>query len=171
MIDTSTGNALAVTRACLAAIKKHDRNVNAMITVTEENAIRQAEAADEAARNARWLGLLHGMPIAIKDNIATAGVRTTAGSPFFADHMPNENAAVTQRLLNAGAIIVGKAPMMKSLSVFDPTTRFRGNAAIPGTEVAYRVGRVAVLERRWQRTCALALWVPTPADRCGCRRR
>ena len=111
MIDTSTGNALTVTRACLAAIKKHDRNVNAMITVTEENAIRQAEAADEAARNARWLGLLHGMPIAIKDNIATAGVRTTAGSPFFADHMPNENAAVTQRLLNAGAIIVGKATM------------------------------------------------------------
>ena len=105
MIDTSTGHALAVTRACLAAIKKHDGNVNAMITVTEDNAIRQAEAADEAARKGRWLGLLHGMPIAIKDNIATAGVRTTAGSPFFSDHMPNENAAVTQRLLNAGAVI------------------------------------------------------------------
>ena len=116
MIDTSTGNALTVTRACLAAIKKHDRNVNAMITVTEENAIRQAEAADEAARNARWLGLLHGMPIAIKDNIATAGVRTTAGSPFFADHMPNENAAVTQRLLNAGAIVA--FPVIRRENIF-----------------------------------------------------
>ena len=111
MSDTSTGNAVTATEATLAAIERHDGTVNAMITVTADDAIRQAEAADAAARDGRWLGLLHGMPIAIKDNIATAGVRTTAGSPFFADHVPNENAAVTQRLLDAGAVVVGKATM------------------------------------------------------------
>ena len=97
--------------ACLNAIENLNGTVNAMITVTADVARDQAQAADAAASNGNWLGLLHGMPIAIKDNIATAGVRTTAGSSFFADHVPNENAAVMQRLLNAGAVIVGKATM------------------------------------------------------------
>lgn len=97
--------------ACLDAIENFGATVNAMVTVTADAARRQAEDADEAARDGKWLGLLHGMPMAIKDNIATAGVRTTAGSSFFADHVPNENAAVTQRLVNAGAVIVGKATM------------------------------------------------------------
>ncbi len=99
------------TNACLKSIEQFNDTVNAMITVTADAARDQARAADEAAREGRWLGLLHGMPMAIKDNIATAGVRTTAGSSFFADHVPNENAAVTQRLIDAGAVIVGKATM------------------------------------------------------------
>jgi aspartyl-tRNA(Asn)/glutamyl-tRNA(Gln) amidotransferase subunit A len=111
MTETSTGNAVAATRACLDAIEKHDGAVNAMITVTADDALRQAEAADDAARDGRWLGLLHGMPMAIKDNIATAGVRTTSGSRFFADHVPNENAAVAQRLIDAGAVVVGKSTL------------------------------------------------------------
>ena len=111
MDETTTGNAVAATRACLDAIEKHGGTVNAMITVTAEDAMRQAEAADAAAREGRWLGLLHGMPMAVKDNIATAGVRTTSGSPFFAEHVPNENAAVTQRLIEAGAVILGKATL------------------------------------------------------------
>lgn len=111
MTDIPTGNAVAATRACLNAIEAHGETVNAMTTVTADEAMRQAEAADAAAREGRWLGLLHGMPFAIKDNIATAGVRTTAGSSFYADHVPNENAAVTQRLIDAGAVVVGKATM------------------------------------------------------------
>lgn len=99
------------TQACLDAIATHDGTINAMITVTRDDALRQAEAADRASADGRWLGLLHGMPLAIKDNIATAGVRTTAGSAFFADHVPNENAPVVDRLLRAGAVMVGKATM------------------------------------------------------------
>ena len=111
MNEIAKGNAVAATRACLDAIERYDGTVNAMITVTADDALRQAEAADAAAREGRWLGLLHGMPMAIKDNIATAGVRTTSGSLFFADLVPNENAAVTQRLLDAGAVVVGKSTL------------------------------------------------------------
>jgi aspartyl-tRNA(Asn)/glutamyl-tRNA(Gln) amidotransferase subunit A len=111
MSEPTTAPSVAATRACLDAIDRFDETVNAMITVTAEAALARAEAADAAAREGRWLGLLHGMPIAIKDNIATAGVRTTSGSPFFADHVPNENAAVTERLLDAGAVVVGKSTL------------------------------------------------------------
>ena len=111
MTSSVEPNSRSMTEACLSAIERQNGTVNAMITVTAENAIRQAEAADTAARDGRWLGLLHGMPMAIKDNIATAGIRTTSGSPFFADHVPNENAAVTQRLIDAGAVILGKATL------------------------------------------------------------
>ena len=99
------------TQACLDAISAHEDKVHAMITVTAEEALRQADTADKAAADGRWLGLLHGMPLAIKDNIATAGVRTTAGSVFFTDHVPNENAPVVDRLMRAGAVMVGKATM------------------------------------------------------------
>jgi aspartyl-tRNA(Asn)/glutamyl-tRNA(Gln) amidotransferase subunit A len=97
--------------ACLDAIETHDNKINSMITVTADEALRQAELADKATDEGRWLGLLHGVPMAIKDNIETAGVRTTSGSLLFTDHVPNQNASVVTRLLNAGAIIVGKATM------------------------------------------------------------
>jgi aspartyl-tRNA(Asn)/glutamyl-tRNA(Gln) amidotransferase subunit A len=96
---------------CLEAIEAHEDKINSLITVTADEARRQADLADKATADGRWLGLLHGVPMAIKDNIETAGVRTTSGSKFFSDHVPNQNAAVVDRLLNAGAIMVGKATM------------------------------------------------------------
>ena len=96
---------------CLEAIGAHEDKINSLITVTADEARRQADLADKETADGRWLGLLHGVPMAIKDNIETAGVRTTSGSKFFSDHVPNQNAAVVDRLLNAGAIMVGKATM------------------------------------------------------------
>ena len=95
----------------LAAIQRHDQAINAMITVTADQARQAADAADRAAEDGHWLGLLHGMTVAIKDNIQTAGVRTTSGSLHFKDVVPNQDAFVTQRLRAAGAVIVGKATM------------------------------------------------------------
>ena len=97
--------------ACLDAITAHDGKINSMITVTADQALRQADLADKATDEGRWLGLLHGVPMAIKDNIETAGVRTTSGSILFTEHVPNRNASVVDRLLNSGAIMVGKATM------------------------------------------------------------
>ena len=97
--------------SCLNAIATHDEKINSFITVTADEALRQADLADKAAKEGRWLGLLHGVPMAIKDNIETAGVRTTSGSVFFTDHVPNRNASVVDRLMNSGAIMVGKATM------------------------------------------------------------
>ena len=97
-----------IVETCLNAIETNDDKINSLITVTADEARRQADLADKAAAEGRWLGLLHGVPIAIKDNIETAGVRTTSGSEFFTDHVPNQNAAVVDRLMNAGAIILRK---------------------------------------------------------------
>ncbi len=99
------------TQACLDAVAAHNDTIHAMITVTGDAAMRQAEAADKATGEGRWLGLLHGMPVSIKDNIATAGIRTTSGSAFFTDHVPNQSAPVVERLMRAGAIMIGKVTL------------------------------------------------------------
>jgi aspartyl-tRNA(Asn)/glutamyl-tRNA(Gln) amidotransferase subunit A len=98
-------------RGSLEAIHQWDPLVKAMITVDEEGARRSAEAADRAAAEGRSLGLLHGVPLVVKDNIDTAGLRTTCGSRFFEDNVPAADATVVQRLRAAGAVIVGKCTL------------------------------------------------------------
>lgn len=95
----------------LEAILQWDPLVTAMITVDEPGALRAAEAADRAAAQGRSLGLLHGVPLVVKDNIDTAGLRTTCGSRFFEDRVPAADAGVVQRLRAAGAVIVGKCTL------------------------------------------------------------
>src|SRR5713101_5289994 len=94
--------------ACLARIDIYNPKVNAFITVTREQAIAQARALDTEQRAGRLRGPLHGIPIALKDNIDTAGVRTTAASAVFDDRVPAEDAEVARRLAAAGAVVVGK---------------------------------------------------------------
>lgn len=108
-----THSARTSAERALHAIDAHDPSVNAMITVTAEAALAAAEAADRAAAEGRWLGLLHGMTVAIKDNIQTAGVRTTSGSRHFQDVVPNQDAFVVERLRRAGAVITGKATLQE----------------------------------------------------------
>ncbi|MDP6346670.1 MAG: amidase [Alphaproteobacteria bacterium] len=105
--------ALAATEACLAAIERHNGLINAMLTVDAPGAREAARAADRAALDGRWLGLLHGLPVAVKDNIDTAGLRTTSGSLFFQDNVPNQDATVVRRLRRAGAVLIGKANMQE----------------------------------------------------------
>jgi aspartyl-tRNA(Asn)/glutamyl-tRNA(Gln) amidotransferase subunit A len=90
-----------------------DGALRSIVTPTPELARPAAEAADAAAGQGRSLGLLHGMAIAVKDNIDTAGIRTACGSNLFADHVPQDDAPVVARLKQAGAAIVGKAAMME----------------------------------------------------------
>jgi amidase len=81
--------------------------VNAIVTL-DERALQQAAAADAAlARGESW-GTLHGLPITIKDSLETAGLRTTAGAPEYAAHIPARDADAVARLRAAGAIIFGK---------------------------------------------------------------
>jgi aspartyl-tRNA(Asn)/glutamyl-tRNA(Gln) amidotransferase subunit A len=93
---------------CAEAIRRHDGRLRAFITPTVESALDQARGADEVAGRGDLHGLLHGVVVALKDNIEVAGVRCTAGSTFFADHVPNRDAPVTVRLRRAGAVLIGK---------------------------------------------------------------
>lgn len=82
--------------------------VNAIVTVTAERAERAALEADETFARGGPLGPLHGLPIAHKDLALTAGVRTTFGSPIFADYVPDRDELFVQRIRTAGAIAIGK---------------------------------------------------------------
>jgi aspartyl-tRNA(Asn)/glutamyl-tRNA(Gln) amidotransferase subunit A len=93
---------------CLALIEIYNPKLNAFITVTRESALAQARALEVEQRAGKLRSPLHGIPIALKDNIDTAGVRTTAASAVFDDRMPGEDAEVARRLKAAGAILIGK---------------------------------------------------------------
>ena len=93
---------------CLARIEKLNPRLNAFITVTAESALAQAHQAEAEIRRQEWRGPLHGIPLALKDLIDTAGVRTTAASSLFRDRIPPEDAEVVRRLKQAGAVLLGK---------------------------------------------------------------
>jgi aspartyl-tRNA(Asn)/glutamyl-tRNA(Gln) amidotransferase subunit A len=97
-----------LTRVCLERIEKLNPVLNAFITVTADSALAEACAAEDEIERGEWRGPLHGIPIAIKDLIDTAGVRTTAASALFKDRIPTEDAEVVRRLRRAGAVILGK---------------------------------------------------------------
>jgi aspartyl-tRNA(Asn)/glutamyl-tRNA(Gln) amidotransferase subunit A len=97
-----------LTQACLARIDRHDKAINAFITVTREQALAAAREAETEIARGKRRGPLHGIPIALKDNIDTAGVKTTAASGVFKDRVPTDDAEVVVRLKRAGAIVLGK---------------------------------------------------------------
>lgn len=97
-----------VVRATLARIERSQPELNAFITVAAEQAMAQARQAEAAVQRGDSLGPLHGVPVAVKDLVPTAGIRTTWGSLIFRDHVPDTDAVVVARLKQAGAIIVGK---------------------------------------------------------------
>ena len=94
--------------AHLDRIRRVNPALNAIVTLAEEAAARQAADADEAAARGVFAGPLHGLPIAVKDLADTAGIRTTYGSPLFADHVPDTDAPHVAALRAAGAVIIGK---------------------------------------------------------------
>ncbi len=97
-----------LTKSCLDQIEKLNPTLNAFITVTAELALAQARAAEDEIGRGNWRGPLHGIPLALKDLIDTAGIRTTAASALFEDRVPAEDAEVVRRLKNAGAVLLGK---------------------------------------------------------------
>ena len=97
-----------LTRTCLDRIEKLNPALTAFITVTAESALAEARTAEAEIQRGEWRGPLHGIPIALKDLIDTAGVRTTSASALHKDRVPIHDAEVVRRLRTAGAVIVGK---------------------------------------------------------------
>jgi amidase len=99
---------LEVMQATLARIDAVNPRVNAMVTLDRDAALQAARRATAALRRGATLPPLHGLPVGVKDVTPTRGLRTTYGSTLFADHVPDEDALVVQRLRAAGAIVIGK---------------------------------------------------------------
>lgn len=112
LLDAGVLSAREATEAQLARIPALDEHLNAYITITRDRALRAADEADER-RRAGERGPLLGVPLAIKDLFATAGVPTTAGARILADAVPAETATAVQRLEVGGAVMLGKTNMME----------------------------------------------------------
>ena len=97
-----------LTHECLSQIERLNPKLNAFITVTAESALAEARRAEAEIQHDRWKSPLHGIPIALKDLVDTAGVRTTAASSLFKDRIPTQDAEVVRRLRAAGAVLLGK---------------------------------------------------------------
>lgn len=96
--------------AFIVQTQRYNPTINALVTLNLESARQQAEMADrQYTARAKPLGLLHGLPIAVKDVFATQGIRTTLGNPHFANHTPTEDDVLVAREKAAGAIILGKS--------------------------------------------------------------
>ncbi|OUY07504.1 amidase [Acinetobacter populi] len=92
----------------LESIDKWDQQLNAFCHIDRRYALQQAEYADQLFAQGIDLGLLHGIPVAIKDNIQTLNLKTSMGSQFFKDFVPSEDADCVKKLKALGAIIIGK---------------------------------------------------------------
>src|SRR5262245_47592097 len=163
-----------LTRAYLDRIERLNPRVNAYITVTADAAMTQARALEDELKTGRRRGPLHGIPLALKDNIDTAGIRTTAASAVFADRVPTEDAVVVRKLREAGAVFLGKLNMHEfayggtsAITHFGPVRNPWGLEYVPGGSSGGSAAAVAA------RLCAGALGTDTaasirmPAAFCG----
>ena len=108
LIRSKAVSPVELLRGCLQAIERLNPKINAICTLAAESAMVAAQRAERAVMAGDDVGVLHGLPIGIKDLTPTAGIRTTFGSPLYADHVPSEDAAVVKRIKQAGGIVVGK---------------------------------------------------------------
>ncbi len=126
-------SSLEVTRTALERIKRTEAELQAWETLASEDAIAQARSADAEVASGSVLGPLHGVPVGIKDIISTQGIRTSMGSPIYADNIPTQDAAVVARLKGAGAIVLGKTVTTQFATSDPPRTPNPWNpACTPG---------------------------------------
>jgi amidase len=143
-----------LTESCIARITAVNHAVNAVVAPDFDRARTAARAAEAAVMRGGPLGLLHGLPVGIKDLEETAGLRTTFGSPLFRDHVPAADQAMVARLRDAGAIVLGKTNTPEfgagantrngvygaTGNPFDPTRSCAGSSG--GSAVALATGMV-----------------------------
>jgi amidase len=108
LIASKQISSVELMQAHLQQIERVNPKVNAICTLVAEQALRDAQAADRQQSQGERLGPLHGLPVGIKDLADTQGIRTTYGSPIYANHVPDTDALIVTRYKQAGAIVIGK---------------------------------------------------------------
>ena len=99
------------TEAYLQRIDRLNPTLHAYLTVCADEAMSAARESEEAMARGEYRGPMHGIPVTVKDQVNSKGIRTTCGSPIFWDNVPDEDGAVLANLKRAGAILLGKANM------------------------------------------------------------
>lgn len=118
-------------RACLERIEERNGEINAVVTLDRDGALRRAAEADAARIRGGPLPPLHGVPFTVKDNIATARLRTTASHPPLKDYVPDADATVVARLKAAGAILLGKTNLPELAMDFQTDSPIFGRSNNP----------------------------------------
>ncbi|MBQ5325726.1 MAG: Asp-tRNA(Asn)/Glu-tRNA(Gln) amidotransferase subunit GatA, partial [Oscillospiraceae bacterium] len=108
LLDKREVTSVEITKSVIENIERTDKDIQAYITYNFDQALLQAEAADAKRANGEKLGELAGIPVALKDNMCTKNLRTTAGSKMLGNFVPPYNATVVEKLLADGAVIIGK---------------------------------------------------------------
>lgn len=177
-LKTKEFSSVELTKACLGAIKKNDKKVKAFITVTEDIALKQAEEADKEIEKEGAVVFerrpLLGIPYACKDNFSTKGILTTASSNVLNNYIPPYESTVTQKLMDAGAVLLGKTNMdafahgsSTETSDFFPTRNPWNTKRMPGGSSGGSAAAVA------SDMCVFAIGTETagsirvPASWCG----
>jgi len=159
---------LDLLESLLARIEELEPRLDAWVTVDAEGARKTAKALTGEARRGKLRGPLHGVPVGVKDIYDTKGLKTTMGSPLFADNIPERDAAVVAKLREAGAVILGKTETTEFAYLDPAPTRNPWNTAhTPGGSSSGSAAAVAA------RMCPLAFGTQTggsvmrPASFCG----
>ena len=144
--------------------------LNAIVTLDPEGAYRQAAAADDAFARGAELPPLHGLVMAHKDLLATAGMRTTWGCRLFADHVPEADAHAAARMAAAGAVRIGKTNVPEfglGSHTVNPVFGSTGNPYAPDRSAG---GSSGERPPRWRRGCSASPTAATWVARCAIRR-
>ena len=115
LLREGQATSVQVVDAHLRQIRKWNPQIQAVVSLREADALREAESADLARRNGQPMGPLHGVPITLKDSLRVRGVRSTfGGMPFYANYLPRTDSKLAERLRQAGAIVIGRTnlPLM-----------------------------------------------------------
>ena len=138
-VQSGEWSALEVLEGYLSQITQHESEINAFTTVLEEEARATARETDKDIAAGKTLGPLAGVPVALKDNLCTNGIRTTAGSRILENWKPPYDATVVQRLSAAGATVIGKTNMDEFAmgsstenSAYGPTRNPHDLSCVPG---------------------------------------
>jgi amidase len=174
MIRSRELSAAELLGAALARIEAVNPAVNAVVTLAADQARAVAAGLDARAARGEFAGPLHGLPVAIKDLVPTAGIRTTLGSPVFASYVPDEDAPHVALLKQAGAVVIGKTNTPEfgaGAQTFNPVfgltrnpydTRLTPGGSSGGAAVAVATGMIPFADGS-----DVASSVRNPASFCG----
>lgn len=163
-----------ITRSVYERIDKKEEKIRAFVTITKEQALEQAKIVDQARAAGEDLPFLAGIPIAIKDNICTKGVRTTCASKILYNYIPPYNATVMERLNKVQAVTVGKANLDEFAmgsscenSAFFPTCNPWDTERVPGGSSGGSAAAVAAGEAIMALGSDTGGSIRLPASFCG----
>lgn len=131
LIQSRQLSPVELTKHFLERIDKFDSTLRTFITPLPNHALNQAQKAENDIMKGRYKGPLHGIPIGIKDNYYTKGIRTTVGSKLFYDFFPSQNATTVEKLIEAGTIMLGKQNMHELAAGSTGTNPFFGDTRNP----------------------------------------